>query len=188
MRVGTGIWKGLLRSCQRMRCTIYPKTTAGQFLSRPDLGKSRLAIERVCGGLSNSPRSSACLACICPSSALKPCLSCRARSLATRAATARERRLLRPRPEHGSIRRDQFARGPAQPAGSGDSVRMGQICRSSLAHGTGPKECKVPARCTSCMSPAAPLPSRKTQSHAATEPMGMASLIPRIDSRDGHHG
>jgi hypothetical protein len=52
----------------------------------------------------------------------------------------------------GLIGRDHCAGVPAHPAGSRDSVWVGEIGRFfSLPHGTGTSECKVPAGCTSCL-------------------------------------
>ena len=55
------------------------------------------------------------------------------------------------------IGRDHCAGVPAHPAGSRDSVWVGEIGRFfSLPHGTGPSECKVPAGCTSRGNAACP--------------------------------
>jgi hypothetical protein len=57
-----GFLKRLLRSCWQMRCASDLNAAGRQFLPRLDFGKPRPAIERVFGGLSNSPRPSACFA------------------------------------------------------------------------------------------------------------------------------
>ena len=150
MRMGTSIWKGLLRSRWQMRCVKYLNTTGRQCLPPLDFRQAapgdrtryRRPVKRA---------ETICVFCVHPPSfALKPCLSCGTSRLATWAETVRERSLSRPRSEQGSIGRDHCAGLPAHPAGSRDTVWVGEIGRFfSVPHGTGPSGCKVPAGCTS---------------------------------------
>ena len=146
-------WTRLLRSCRQMRRAHYLKTNAGgssRGLISASHARRSTAFLAACQTRRDHLRVLRASAFICVKTLLV------LQHLKTGNA-GRDRARTQPAQAAagaGLIGRDHCAGVPAHPAGSRDSVWVGEIGRFfSLPHGTGTSECKVPAGCTSTAFP-----------------------------------